>query len=129
MKNRMCERSRDEAIFSHNHPDTHIRCADLTDLVNRVYYARQFEEPGSSPDTARLEQILGSMAATDRRARLDLFSEFINVERYLQLIRSFGFRPELLRFRVRLDRYNRDDVLRMAEMFPGAIIECSTDTI
>lgn len=106
---------------------SNIRWADITDLVNRVYYARQFCVQDTSTEGAMHEQILGTMAEMNRGARLDLVSEFINVNSYLELVRGFGIHPELLWFRVTLDRFNREDIRRLAGMFPGAIIECKAD--
>jgi FMN phosphatase YigB (HAD superfamily) len=108
---------------------SNVQWGDITDLVNRVYYANKFGDTSDTQliDLSMYEHMIGTMAEMQKGARLDLISEFIEVNGYLEVISRFGFRPDQLWFRVNLDRFNGEDIRQLAAQFPGATIECQAD--
>ena len=108
---------------------SNVQWGDITDLVNRIYYANKFGENSDTQvkDISIYEHMVGMMAEMHKGARLDLISEFIEVNGYLEVVSQFGFRPDQLWFRVNLDRFNGEDIRQLAMRFPGATIECQAD--
>jgi len=70
---------------------SNVQWADISDLMNRIYYSRKFWTNDSKQveDVARQEHLLRSMMDNDKGARLDLVSEFIDVKSYIETIKHF----------------------------------------
>ena len=106
-----------------------MQWADISDLMNRIYYARKFwtNDNKQVEEISRQEHLLRSMLDNNKGARLDLASEFIDVKSYIETINHFGFRSDQLWFRISLERFRGEDVRRLAAIFPDAVIECQVD--
>lgn len=110
---------------------SNVQWADISDLINRIFYSRKFwtNDSKQNEEISRQEHLLRSMLDNAKGARLDLASEFIDVKSYIEIIKQFGFRSDQLWFRISLERFRGDDVRRLATIFPDAAIECQVDSL